>query len=236
MCLPVVPGQLAVVPPAGRWGILQAAQFDGHLLQGSSLGFTLTGDQLSLEDKEKDIQDSVTRHTVDIHDLDKINQVPSWPPPYLSWDCVRVTWFLVMFFVCLFVLLCSNQSVVTVWLVSPTQKLRKLQSKEIYQFRSFYFCKLTSDQKFNLCTRNFNIIQQADWRGIAWASPFDFNDPWPLPLAPPTGQTLHLKSIIRLQVKVMLLMKRWLQHRQYNNIFSHTKGCDHHNYGTGRTS
>lgn len=60
-CLPVAPGQLAVVPPAGGRGVLQVAQFDGHLLQGSSLRFTLTGDQLSLEDTEEDIQASNTR-------------------------------------------------------------------------------------------------------------------------------------------------------------------------------
>lgn len=67
VCLPVVPGQQAAVSPAGRRGILQAAQFDRHLLQGSSLGFTLTGDQFSLEDTEQDIEAS--GHDFEIHDF-----------------------------------------------------------------------------------------------------------------------------------------------------------------------
>lgn len=54
-CLPVAPGQLTVVPPAGGGGVAQAAQSDGHLLQGGSLGFTMTGDQLSLEDRARNM-------------------------------------------------------------------------------------------------------------------------------------------------------------------------------------
>lgn len=50
VCSPVVPGQLTAVPPAGGWGVVQAGQFGRHLLQCSSLGFTLTGEQVSLED------------------------------------------------------------------------------------------------------------------------------------------------------------------------------------------
>lgn len=49
---PVVPGQLQTAPPGGGTGVLQAAQFDGHLLQGRSLAFKLAGDQLGLRDTE----------------------------------------------------------------------------------------------------------------------------------------------------------------------------------------
>lgn len=72
MWLPVVPGHLAVVPPAGRRWVLQASQFDGHLLQGGSLGLTLTGEQLRLEDTKQDEEESITRHEEDIQDLEKI--------------------------------------------------------------------------------------------------------------------------------------------------------------------
>lgn len=70
--LPVVPGHLAVVPPAGRRWVLQAPQFDGHLLQGGSLGLTLTGEQLRLEDTKQDEEESITRHEEDMQDLEKI--------------------------------------------------------------------------------------------------------------------------------------------------------------------
>lgn len=51
--LPVVLNQLTAAPTVGWQRILQAAQLDGHLFQGTSLGSTLTGDQLSLEDTEQ---------------------------------------------------------------------------------------------------------------------------------------------------------------------------------------
>lgn len=41
------------MPPAGGRWVVQAAQADGHLLQGRSLGFTLTGDQLRLQDRQE---------------------------------------------------------------------------------------------------------------------------------------------------------------------------------------
>lgn len=41
------------MPPAGGRGEAQAAQLDGHLLQGGSLRLTLTGDQLRLEDNRE---------------------------------------------------------------------------------------------------------------------------------------------------------------------------------------
>lgn len=46
--LPVISGILDALPPVGRGWVLQAAQPRGHLLQGISLGFMLTGDHLSL--------------------------------------------------------------------------------------------------------------------------------------------------------------------------------------------
>jgi len=48
------------VSPAGRRGVVQAAQLRGHLLrQGGSLGFTLTRDQLSLKGKVRGIKHTV---------------------------------------------------------------------------------------------------------------------------------------------------------------------------------
>lgn len=72
VCLPVVPSQLAVLPPAGRRRVLQASQLDGHLLQGGSLGLTLTGEQLRLEDTKQDVEESITPHEGDIQDLERM--------------------------------------------------------------------------------------------------------------------------------------------------------------------